>query len=326
MISVIGEAIVDLHDEGEEPIESGGGASRPFTGHPGGSPLNVAVGVARLERPAAYLGRLGHDAFGRLLRAHAAANRIDLSGCVDAAEPSTAAIVSLDAERKAVYDFYVDGTADWQWTPDELSALPSGTRLLHTASLASWLSPGDAVIAARVAEARRDGILTSYDPNVRPALMPADAVARVEHMVAQAALVKVSDDDLAFLYPGDDPATVGPRWLELGARQVVVTRGAHGADAFGPAGTLHREGITVDVVDTVGAGDAFMAGLLAGIDRRGATAEAAFDALVRDADELSTLLGEAMVVAAITCSRAGANPPTLAEVQAYAVGDVASGA
>lgn len=317
MISVIGEAIVDLHDEDPTPIEDGGGRSRPFTAHPGGSPLNVAIGVARLERPSAYLGRLGQDAFGRLLRAHLAANRVDLTGCVDAAEPSTAAIVSLDAERKATYDFYVDGTADWQWTPAELSSLPTGTRMLHTASLASWLPPGDVVIAARVGQARRDGVLTSYDPNVRPALMPADATARVERMVAQASLVKVSDDDLAFLYPGVDVAEIGARWNALGPELVVVTRGSEGADAFSAAGSFHRDGIRVDVVDTVGAGDAFMSGLLAGIDARGASEAAAFTAFTQDSDALLALLGEAMVVAAITCSRAGANPPTLAEVRAY---------
>lgn len=317
MISVIGEAIVDLHDEDPTPIESGGGRSRPFTAHPGGSPLNVAIGVARLERPSAYLGRLGRDAFGRLLRAHLAANRVDLTGCVDAAEPSTAAIVSLDAARKASYDFYVDGTADWQWTPDELSSLPTGTRVLHTASLASWLPPGDAVIAARVGQARRDGVLTSYDPNVRPALMPADAVARVEHMVAQASLVKVSDDDLAFLYPGVDILDIGTRWRALGPDLVVVTRGAEGAQAFSAVGTCLQGGIRVDVVDTVGAGDAFMAGLLAGIDRRDAASPDAFRHLVTDTDTVLALLRDAMVVAAITCSRAGANPPTLAEVQAF---------
>jgi fructokinase len=320
VISVIGEAIVDLQDEGEGTIEDGGGAPRPFTGHPGGSPMNVAVGVARLERPSAYLGRLAGDAFGRLLRAHLSANRVDLSASVHATENSTAAIVSLDADRKATYDFYVDGTADWGWTPAELDTLPEGTRVLHTASLASWLPPGDTVIAARVGRARGDGVLTSYDPNVRPALMPADATARVEHMVAQASLVKVSDDDLAFLYPGVDVAEIGQRWTTLGPELVVVTRGADGADAFSPAGYTHRDGIRVDVVDTVGAGDAFMAGLLAGIDRREATTADAFRALAADTDVLQALLGEAMVVAAITCSRAGANPPTLAEVEAYEPG------
>ncbi|MHA3703366.1 carbohydrate kinase family protein [Jatrophihabitans sp. YIM 134969] len=320
MISVIGEAIVDLQDDGEGPIEDGAGAPRPFTGHPGGSPMNVAVGVARLERPAAYLGRLAGDAFGRLLRAHLVTNRVDLSGCVEASEPSTAAIVSLDSERKATYDFYVDGTADWQWTAAELETLPAGTRVLHTASLASWLPPGDVVIAARVGEARRDGVLTSYDPNVRPALMPADAAARVEHMVAQASLVKVSDDDLAFLHPGVDPAEIGRRWTTLGPELVIVTRGADGADAFSAAGHVHRDGIRVDVVDTVGAGDAYMAGLLAGLDTRDATGAEAFTALAHDPARVHDLLGEAMVVAAITCTRAGANPPTRAEVEAYGAG------
>lgn len=320
MISVIGEAIVDLVDQGEVPLEDDGGAARPFLGHPGGSPLNVAVGVARLARPTAFLGRLGHDAFGRLLRAHATANGLDLGHTVDAPQPSTAALVSLDAAGKAVYDFYVEGTADWAWTVAELAELPPGTTLLHTASLASWLPPGDAVIAARVAQARADGVLTSYDPNVRPALMPADAVSRIEQTIAGAALVKASDDDLDFLYPGVPVEEIGARWLGLGPDLVVVTRGADGADAFSASGTVHRAGLRVEVVDTVGAGDAFMAGLLAGIDRRGATGADAFRALAADADTVDALLGEAMVVAAITCGRAGANPPTLAEVEAHTAG------
>lgn len=317
MISVIGEAVVDLHDEGEAPIEDSGGQSRPFVGHPGGSPLNVAVGLARLERPAAFVGRLGRDAFGRMLRAHGAANRVDLTGVVDASEPSTAAIVSLDADRKAIYDFYVHGTADWGWTPAELDALPPGTRMVHAASIATWFPPGDAVIAARVGRARAEGLLTSYDPNVRPALMPADGVARVEQMVGQAHLVKASDDDVANLYPGVAIEEIAQRWRGLGAELVVVTRGAGGSDAWHAGGHVHADGLRVDVVDTVGAGDAFMSGLLGHLDRNGAGTPEGLAAFVRGDGAVEELLRFATVVAAITCSRAGANPPTLAEALAY---------
>lgn len=317
MITVIGEALIDLVDQAEQTIETQGGRPRPFLAHPGGSPLNVAVGIARLGQPAAFCGRLGHDAFGRIVRAHAARNDVDLSGVIDAPERSTLAVVSIDSDHQASYDFYTDGTSDWQWRPAELADLPRGTTVLHTASLASWLPPGADVIAGRVAAARDAGLLTTYDPNVRATLLPPAGRERIEHMVAGAHLVKASDADFDHLYPGAEVADVAAAWLGLGARVVVVTRGPAGADAFSAGGTVHRDGISVDVVDTVGAGDAFMAGLLAGLADRAAATPDGLDRLAADPPALTDLLGFAMIVSAITCQRAGADPPTADEVAAW---------
>lgn len=317
MITVIGEALIDLVDQAEQAIEAQGGRPRPFLAHPGGSPLNVAVGVARLGQPAAFCGRLGQDAFGRMVRAHAARNDVDLSGVIDAPERSTLAVVSIGTDHQASYDFYVDGTSDWQWRAAELVNLPRGTAVLHTASLASWLAPGADVIADRVGAARAAGLLTTYDPNVRAALLPPDGRERIEHMVACAHLVKASDDDLDHLYPGSEVADVAARWLNLGARVVTVTRGSGGADAFSAAGPVHCDGLAVNVLDTVGAGDAFMAGLLAGLADRDAATPGGLLRLAADPDALTELLGFAMIVAAITCQRQGADPPTAAEVTAW---------
>jgi len=143
----------------------------------------------------------------------------------------------LDEHRKAVYDFYAQGSADWQWTPDEL-AIPAGTQILHTGSLASWLPPGDEHLVAALRQAR-DTLLVSYDPNVRPTLLGTPERARplIERAVAVAHLVKASDDDVGWLYPGSRLDAVAGRWLGLGAATVVLTRGERGAVGYDVAST-----------------------------------------------------------------------------------------
>jgi fructokinase len=329
MVCVIGEALIDLvMDDGvmDDGVMDDGATSkapernagdRSYTAHPGGSPFNVAIGLARLGQPAQLLGRLAVDAFGRQLRAHGEANGVDLSIAVRAAEPSTLAVVSLDSDRNATYDFYVRGTADWQWTAAELDRSPADTSWVHTGSLASWTAPGAAVIRAHL-ERRRTAfpLVVSYDPNVRPALMPdhADAVAQVEANVGLSDVVKASVEDLAFLYPGVAVEDVLARWRAAGPRLVVVTDGANGARAITADGTVLAVGARkVDVVDTVGAGDAFMAGLVNALIRVGFDAEPQED--LPDS-VLTEVLDEAILVAALTCARAGANPPTAAELAA----------
>lgn len=320
MITVIGEALVDLVDQGTEPIGGGEAAARPFLAHAGGSPLNVAVGVARLGQPVAFCGRLGRDAFAAMIRAHAVGNRVDLSAVISTDQPSTLAVVSIDSRAQARYDFFVEGSADWQWQPEELAVLPSGTTVVHTGSLASWTQPGDAVIADRVEAARAAGLLITYDPNLRAALVPGDIHARVERSLRAAHLVKVSADDLDVLYPGERTDRVARRWLQLGPQLLVVTRGAGGVDAYPGTesqGPVSCDGVAVHAVDTVGAGDAFMAALLAGLADRGLATPAGLAALSADRPALGGLLSEATVVAAITCERAGADPPTAAELAAW---------
>src|SRR5919197_2077858 len=150
MITVLGEAVVDL----VEPAEPG-----LYRVRPGGSPLNVAVGLARLGHPTALLARISGDAFGRMFRQHLAASGVDLSRLVEASQPSTLAVASVDTAGVASYDFWVDGTADWQWTPDELAGpLPDGIVALHTGSMALEAAPGAEVIAGLLRRERERGL------------------------------------------------------------------------------------------------------------------------------------------------------------------------
>ena len=291
-VAVIGEAIIDLVP-GDQP--------RTFHAIPGGSPYNVAIGLARLGRQTTLMARLADNAFGRLLREHARAEGIDLGAAPRAVEPSTLAVVSLDATAQASYDFYVEGTADWQWTAEEISRAPDGTAVLHFGSLASWTPPGDARILELAQRMRgRGDVLVSYDPNVRPGLLADHRHGQrmIERASRLAHLVKASADDIAWLYPGQSPAEVARHWLRLGATVVVITRSADGADAFTADGlSVHRPARDITVVDTVGAGDSFTAGLIGSLIRRDRYAPA--DLARCPADQWSAALDDAILVAAL---------------------------
>jgi len=303
-LTVIGEALVDL-------VPSPALGPGCYQAKPGGSPFNVAIGLARLGHPATLMARLAGDGFGALLRAHAGAEHVDLGSAPLAAEPATLAVVDLDRGGRASYSFYRDGTADWQWTAAETARLPADTAIFHMGSLASWLPPGDERIHAAAAALRRDGdVLISYDPNVRPALLrqPASARELVERSVRVAHLVKASREDTDWLYRGAPLEQVSGRWLDLGALLVVITDGPRGASFFrAGAAPAHRPGREVRLADTIGAGDAFTAGLLGGLARRGLHTPARLngspDALLAEAAD------EAVLVSALTCERVGADPP-----------------
>ncbi|MEV1295865.1 carbohydrate kinase [Pseudonocardia sp. NPDC049635] len=336
-IAVAGEALVDIvpapvqrgADADRASIQRGADADRASIQHywelaPGGSPANVAVGLARLEVPARMLARLADDLLGRRLRDHLAANGVDLSHAVEADEASSLAIIELADDGQAIYDFRVEGTADWQWTPDELAGAlddgPAGPVVaVHSGSLALTTAPGAEVLRELMASAV-DTATVSYDPNFRPLLMgsPDEVLPGVHELLGLADVVKVSEEDLAWLHPGREPGDVVGEWLELGPAVVVVTLGANGVLA-GTASGLHSvlPGRKVDVVDTVGAGDSFSAALLAGLHRRGLLGASAREDLYRiGRDALDGVLGEAVTAAAITCSRHGADPPTRAELDA----------
>jgi fructokinase len=304
---VVGEAIIDL-------VPAGDGA---YLARPGGSPLNVAVGLARLAQPTAFAGRLSADPIGTVLRQHLERSQVDLRYVRTAPEPNTVALVEL-SDGQAKYQFSLDG-ADFLWTAEELTFLPpAGTRALHFGSLASWLPPGDAAIADAISRIRAsESILVSYDPNVRPALQPNAAAARaqVERSVATAHVVKASSEDLDWLYRGRDQAAVAARWLDLGAGLVIVTSGPHGSRGWTGSGVaVSRPARPVTITDTVGAGDAFTSGLLDALARAGLLNPAALRAGL-DAPALARLLDDASLVAALTCARPGANPPWRAEVE-----------
>ena len=314
-VAVIGEAIIDLVP-GDQP--------RTFHAVPGGSPYNVAIGLTRLGHQTTLMARLADNAFGRLLREHARAEGVDLGAAPQAVEPATLAVVSLDAAAQASYDFYVQGTADWQWTAEETGRVPERTAVLHFGSLASWTPPGDARILELAARLRgRGDVLLSYDPNVRPGLLADHRHGQqmIERAIRLAHLVKASEDDIAWLYPGQSPAEVARQWLRLGATAVVITRAADGADAFTADGSsVHRPARDITVVDTVGAGDSFTAGLIASLIRRDRYALA--DLARCPAGQLSAALDDAILVAALNCERRGNDPPTIAEVAAALEGPV----
>jgi fructokinase len=308
-VTVIGEAIVDLLPAGPP---------RTFQAVPGGSPYNVAVGLARLGHQATLMARLADTAFGRILREHAQAEGIDLHAAPRAAEPSTLAVVSLDASARASYDFYLDGTADWQWTTEETGRAPEGTAVLHFGSIASWTPPGDARILELAGRLREHGgALITYDPNVRPGLLPDHHYGQrvVERAIRLAHLAKASTDDVEWLYPGWTPGQVARHWLQLGATTVVITSSADGAEAFTAQGwSARRPALDVAVVDTVGAGDSFMAGLIGSLIGRGRHTPAGLAQCPED--QLSGALDDATLVASINCERRGNDPPTAADVAA----------
>jgi fructokinase len=307
MIVVAGEALIDM--VADVPVV-------------GGSPANVAVTLARQEQPVRLLARLATDPYGQQIRAYLSANDVDLSWAVPAAEPTSLAIATTDATGSASYEFHLDGTADWQWRPDELpDRLGPPVIALHTGSLALAMPPGAARLEDFLAGVRASGAVTiSIDLNLRPSIRPdRDAErARIERQIRFAHIVKASEEDLAWLYPDEPIERVAAAWSATGVACCVVTLGADGAYLVAPDGFAYRSTARrVTVVDTVGAGDAFtgaMLGALARIEALGSDPVARLDAV--KPPQWRSVLDDAGTVAAITCTRRGANPPSLAELAA----------
>ena len=284
----------------------------------------MAVGVSRLGVAARMLARIAEDPLGQRLRDHLGNNGVQLDHVVTATEQTSMAMVMVGADGGPTYDFRVAGTADWQWTAAELAnALdpgPSGPVVaLHSGSLALTTPPGDAALRALMARAAETATV-SYDPNCRPALMgnAADVLAGVHELLAVADVVKVSLEDLAWLMPGFTPDEILADWLGRGPALVAITLGGDGVTAGTSTGLrTRRPGVPVTVIDTVGAGDTISAALLAGLHRRrllGASARPALHTITHTT--LDALLDEAMLAAAITCSRRGADPPTFEDLEA----------
>jgi fructokinase len=314
VIAVAGEALVDL-----VPAPVGG----YFEIAPGGSPANVALGLARLGVPARLLARLADDLLGKRIREHLTHNGVQLDHAVAAREQTSLAMVSLDADGVPAYDFRISGTADWQWTPAEVAgALDNGASgpvvALHSGSLALTTAPGDAVLRDLMIRAS-ETVTVSYDPNCRPMLMgnPADVLDGVHSLLGVADVVKVSSEDLHWLVPDMTPEQVVDDWVTRGPRLVAVTLGADGVLAGTTSGLrARRPGVSVKVIDTVGAGDTFSATLLAGLHVAGVLGAAKRDELAAlDYSTLDELLHDAVLAAAICCSRRGADPPTRGDLR-----------
>jgi fructokinase len=314
VFAVIGEALLDM----VQPMPGGA-----FIARPGGGPMNIAVGLRRLGHPTALMARLSTGALGDLVRQHIEGNQLELATCVSTTDQTTLAFATLDEERRASYEFYVQGTADWGWTDDELGSLPPDAAAVHTGSLATFLAPGADAILARWQRWHAEGqLLLSFDPNVRPALvgLRAEAVSRVERFVAASHVVKASDEDLGWLYPDLALEKAVRRWAQLGPELVVMTRGADGCLAIrrGGGAALERPGRPVAVVDTIGAGDAFESGLLSGIAHATEPRPGGVERL--SDDDLLAVLDRAILVSALTCQREGADPPSREEYDAAVAG------
>jgi fructokinase len=280
--------------------------------------MNIAIGLARLGNRTAFFGRMSRDPLGTVLGRHLERSGVETGYVVRGAEPSTIALVELSGGQ-AQYEFSL-GSADFQWTAQEVAALPAGAPAVHFGSLTSWQPPGDEAVNQRIAQLRAAGTtLISYDPNARPSLQgdAASARAKVARSAPLAHVIKASSDDIDYLFDGAEPGSVAEGWLRAGAALVVITAGSAGATAWVPGqAPVKRPAFPTRVVDTVGAGDAFMSGLLDGLGRRGlATPEAVGS--VADPSVLAEILDQAGAGAAITCTRAGANPPTRAEIDAF---------
>lgn len=306
MLTVIGEALVDVVQR-----------SSGIEAHVGGSPLNVAVGLARLDHPVQFLGRYGKDAYGDSVGAHLRSSSVMVPLPPDD-KPTSVATALVDDDGAATYTF------DLTWeVPGLIGRLPlmlQGATLLHTGSIAAFLEPGAGEVLAAV-EFAHPRCTVSFDPNCRPSIITDREYARrqAERFVSLADVVKASDEDLEWLYPGEDVLDAARRWMALGGHEgpamVVVTRGARGPWGITRAGETQVPAPLVDVVDTVGAGDSFMAGLLSAIVDRGLDGAQNRDELrAMPAETLAAIMDHAARAAAVTVSRAGANPPSRAEL------------
>ncbi|MEU1349082.1 carbohydrate kinase [Streptomyces sp. NPDC005795] len=277
--------------------------------HPGGSPANVAYGLARLGHDTTLLTQLGADEKGRLIRAHLTAAGVEVRTDGSTA-PTPSAVVNLDGAGRASYAFDIT----WTLGPVSLERPPAH---VHTGSIAAVTEPGAAAVVAAV-ESLRAAATVSYDPNVRPELMGDHeaAVRKAERCVALSDVVKASDEDLEWLYPGVEPVKAAERWLATGPAVVLVTRGGDGAFAVLPAGPLTVDALPAEVVDTVGAGDAFMSGTLHALAAHGLLGPAGRERLrALDRATAKDVLRHASASAAVTVARAGASPPDPAELR-----------
>lgn len=304
MIVVAGEALVDLVPYGRD--------LRPVLG---GSPFNVAVALARLGVETGLLARCSTDGFGVALRRRLEVEGVDAALVETTGDPTTLALLHLDDEGRAGYRFYLDGTSAAGMSPGGLPAL-APEDVLHVSLGAVTLRTEPAGTALRTLverEAARRVVV--FDPNVRPAALgePGGYAEELERLVTACAVVKASEEDLAALHPRRDAIEVARGWAGAGVELVVVTRGRAGAVGVTASGhTVEVASPAVEVVDTVGAGDAFTAGLLAALG--GAGRLRARDALAAlGVNELRGALAGAARVAALACTRTGSDPPRLGE-------------
>ena len=318
MILVIGEALIDLIGDAQNPGE--------YTSVVGGANANVALALSRRGAAQKFMGRISGDGFGDQIRNRLQSNGVDLSWSINASEQTTLAVATIDSLGVASYSFYVNGTADWGWTPDELPSieklLAENVQAVQFGCLAMAVEPGNLVLEAWLEGLAASGSFTlSHDLNIRSALgferkVELERVARVNQF---SNLIKASDADIEWLYDlpaGSDLDEIASGWAGE-EKLVVITRGGDGADLYF-AGQKHSvQAPKIRLVDTVGAGDTFMANLLTElgiVDALGSDPASRFGRLAEK--DLLQALNVAAKAAALVCERKGCEPPTEAEVLA----------
>lgn len=318
MILVIGEALIDLIGAADN--------SGNYQAVVGGANANVALALARRGVDQRFMGRISSDGFGQQIRERLASNGVNLDYSINASEQTSLAVATIGNDGSASYSFYVDGTADWGWTDKELPSVIElaslNTKAVQFGCLAMAIAPGGLVLENWIAGLCEAGESTlSHDLNIRSALgfERESELARVTRINAHSHIIKASDADIEWLYDlpaGAELTEIAHRWSE-GGKLVVITRGGEGATLYLNGQQIHARAPKINLVDTVGAGDTFMANLLAELDQLDALGS---DPIARlSALEMTALQRAAeiaAVAAGIVCERKGCEPPTLAETTA----------
>ena len=310
MIGVCGDAIIDF-----TPVEADSEVS--YTPRPGGSPCNVAIGLARLGKRAAFIGKISSDRFGDMLHTNLQMNGVDLNWTVRGGEPTALAFVIPDGDGGHEFAFYGEKTAEQSISNSDLpDSFPNDVIALHFGSYSLMLGAGAGTYEQLMRRECGRRVI-SLDPNVRPALFPERKLyrERIEELVRLATIVKASEDDLSWLYPNERVVNVAARWREMGPSLIVVTLGASGAIGMSGDAIVSSPGVRADIADTVGAGDAFMSALLEWLEDRGFLHIEAIAAFTED--EIADALAYANTAAAITCTRHGADPPTRRQIDQF---------
>ncbi len=296
-----GEALIDIVHTVDGQV----------TEHVGGSPANVAVGLARLGHPTGLATHVGTDDRGRRIADYLAERDVQLTPGSDSAERTPTAAATLDADGVATYEF------DLSWELPEVDL--DGVGHVHTGSIAATLEPGGQQVVQLIERARA-GATVSYDPNARPTIMgaPEDARQRIEECIGRSDVVKCSTEDAEWLYAGAPMDVVAREWGRLGPGLVIITHGGEGAlvHLSGSGQSTRVPARAVDVVDTVGAGDSFMAGLISGLADEGLLGSARARARLATADlsSVERAVARGIATASYTVARAGAASPTRADL------------
>jgi fructokinase len=316
MIVVIGEALIDLIESRE--------IKGQFQAVVGGANANVALALARRGTDHQFLARISSDRFGTLIKERLSSNNVNLDHSIQTDEPTTLAVIGVNAQGSPTYNFYTNGTADWGWTKEELPTKETvknlNAKAISFGCLTMAMEPGNHVIEAWAKELQND-LTISHDINIRAALgFDRDKErVRVERVNSFSHIIKASDEDIEWLYdlaPDTDVTPIINNWIKDTNKIVLLTRGSQGTRIYRNNEVVDVPARKITVVDTVGAGDTFIAHLLGQLEENNYLGENPLEKLAKlPTEQLAQYVKTAGIAASITCERAGCEPPTLEEVK-----------